>query len=114
MTIQEASERYRIPMKILQMYESWGLCGAVKKVMGNWQYDDSDLEKLSLIMTLHDIGFQAEEIERYMRMELDGDSTRSKRLQMLNLKREEALYEIHFHEKQLEYLDYLRHNIQEI
>ncbi len=39
---------------------------------------------------------------------------RSKRLQMLNLKREEALYEIHFHEKQLEYLDYLRHNIQEI
>ena len=33
MTIQEASERYQIPMHILREYESWGLCGAVKKVM---------------------------------------------------------------------------------
>ena len=46
MTIQEASERYQIPMHILREYESWGLCGAVKKVMGDWQYDDTDLERL--------------------------------------------------------------------
>ena len=58
MTIYEASERYNIPLEILREYESWGLCGAVKKVMGAWQYDDTDLERLSLIMTLHDIGFQ--------------------------------------------------------
>ena len=38
MTIQEASDRYQIPMNILKEYESWGLCGAVKKVMGAWQY----------------------------------------------------------------------------
>lgn len=38
MTILEASERYQIPMNILQEYESWGLCGAVKQVMGAWQY----------------------------------------------------------------------------
>lgn len=31
MTIQEASDRYKIPMEILREYESWGLCGAVKK-----------------------------------------------------------------------------------
>ena len=55
MTIQEASEAYQIPMHILREYESWGLCGAVKKVMGQWQYDDTDLERLSTIMTLHDI-----------------------------------------------------------
>ena len=60
MTISEASERYQIPIEILEEYEKWGLCGAVKKVMGDWQYDDSDLEKLSLIRTLHDIGFAAE------------------------------------------------------
>ena len=56
MTIQEASEAYQIPMHILREYESWGLCGAVKKVMGQWQYDDTDHERLSTIMTLHDIG----------------------------------------------------------
>lgn len=36
MTIYEASERYNIPLEILREYESWGLCGAVKKVMGSW------------------------------------------------------------------------------
>ncbi len=31
MTTQEASEHYNIPIKILKEYESWGLCGEVKK-----------------------------------------------------------------------------------
>lgn len=49
MTKQEASERYNIPFWLLDEYESWGLCQEVKKVMGSWQYDDSDLEHLSMI-----------------------------------------------------------------
>ena len=53
MTKQEASERYNIPIWLLDEYESWGLCREIKKVMGSWQYDDSDLERLSMIMTLH-------------------------------------------------------------
>ena len=61
MTMKEASERYNIPIKILKEYESWGLCGAVKKVMGAWQYDDQDLERLGMIMTLHGIGFDSSE-----------------------------------------------------
>ena len=75
MTIYEASARYQIPLDILRDYERWGLCGAVKKVMGAWQYDDRDLELLSLIMTLHDIGFSTEEIETYMRLLLEGTHT---------------------------------------
>ena len=66
MTIYEASERYCIPIQILREYESWGLCGEVKKVMGSWRYDDSDLERLGTIMTLHDIGFTNTEVERYI------------------------------------------------
>lgn len=31
MTIQEAGERYHIPMHILLEYGRWGLCGAIKK-----------------------------------------------------------------------------------
>ena len=112
MTIHEASERYSIPIEILKEYESWGLCGEVKKVMGAWQYDDRDLELLSLIMTLHDIGFSTEEIETYMRLLLEGTHTDTARLQMLNRKRDAALDEIHFREKQLERLDYLRHEIR--
>lgn len=112
MTIHEASERYQIPIELLREYESWGLCGAVKKVMGDWQYDIQDLERLSLIMTLHDIGFTSEEVETYMRLLLCKESTEWERLNMLNEKRAMALDEIHFREKQLERMDYLRYQIR--
>ena len=112
MTQQEASEHYNIPVSVLQEYESWGLCGAVKKVMGVWQYDDEDLERLSTIMTLHDIGFTTEEVETYMRLLLEQPDSDKRRLRMMEEKRNETLDEIHFHERQLQRLDYLRHEIQ--
>ena len=111
MTKQEASERYNIPIWLLDEYESWGLCQKVKKVMGSWQYDDSDLERLSMIMTLHDVGFTVSEVEIYMRLLLEGEHTKAQRMQMLNRRRDHALDEIHFKEAQLARLDYLRHNI---
>ena len=112
MTIQEASERYQIPMHILREYESWGLCGAVKKIMGSWQYDDTDLERLSIIMTLHDIGFTSGEVETYMRLLLEQRRSEGQRLKMLEEKRSAALDEIHFRERQLQRLDHLRHEIR--
>lgn len=112
MTINEASERYNIPIKILQEYESWGLCGEVKKIMGSWRYDESDIERLSVIMTLHDIGFTNDEVKRYMQLLVNGKSTEKERLKMLSEKRNGTLDEIHFKEKQLDRLDYLRFEIQ--
>lgn len=112
MNIQEASETYCIPIDILKLYESWGLCTEVKKVMGHWQYDDRDLERLSMIMTLHDIGFNNDEVEEYMHLMLKGECTEGKRLCMLNQKRCDTLDDIHFREKQLSRLDYLRHDIK--
>lgn len=112
MTIHKASEKYNIPIKILREYESWGLCGEVKKVMGSWRYDDSDIERLSMIMTLHDVGFTNDEVEEYMKLLLQGKSTEKERLKMLNDKRYGTLDEIHFKEKQLDRLDYLRFEIQ--
>lgn len=112
MTMKEASERYMIPIKILKEYEKWELCGAVKKVMGAWQYDDQDIERLSMIMTLKDIGFNSSEVETYMRLTLEGDYAEPERLAMLNRKREKTLDEIHFKEKQIEHIDYLRYEMQ--
>lgn len=74
MTLFEASEKYNIPPEILKEYESWGLCSAVKKVMGSWQYDDTDIENLSLIMTLHNLNFKPQEIEEFMNLKLSGSS----------------------------------------
>ena len=112
MTINEASERYKIPVEVLKEYESWGLCDEVKKVMGVWQYDDQDIQRLSMIMTLHDVGFDNSEVESYMRLLLEGDSTEKERLDMLNKKRGATLDELHFKQKQLDRVDYLRYKIQ--
>ena len=112
MTKDEASQRYRIPPHILDEYESWGLCGALKKVMGAWQYDDEDLERLSTIMTLHDIGFTADEVETYMRLLLEQPDSDRQRLRMMEEQQKATLDEIHFRERQLQRLDYLRHEIQ--
>ncbi len=112
MTIDEASRRYQIPAKILKEYESWCLCGEEKRDMDAWQYSDRDIERLSTMMTLHDIGFTNQEVERYMRLLLKGKSTQQERMKMLNQKRSGTLEEIHFKEKQLDCLDYLRYEMQ--
>lgn len=111
MTIDEASEKYNIPIKILKEYESWGLCQEVKKIMGSWHYDDSDVERLSIIMTLHDIGFTNVEIEKYMRLLIQGKESENERLKMLNKKRNGILDEVHFKERQISRLDYLKYEI---
>ena len=67
MTKQEASQRYSIPLWLLDEYESWGLCQ-------EGQYGDSDLERLSMILTLHDVGFTVREVEAYMRLLQEGGS----------------------------------------
>ncbi len=110
MTIQEASERYEIPLDILREYESWGLRVSVKNVTG--QYDDQDIERLSMIMTLHDIGFDSSQAEEYMRLFLKKEDTSQQRLKMLDRQRKIALDEIHLREKQLERMDYLRFKIE--
>lgn len=63
-------------------------------------------------MTLHDIGFANDEIERYMRLLMKGESTEEERMKMLNEKRNGTLDEIHFKERQLARLDYLRYEIK--
>lgn len=79
---------------------------------GEWRYDDSDLERLSLIMTLHDIGFRTQEVEAYLRLTLEEPENGQARLRMLNRRRDAALDELHLRERQLQRLDYLRHEIQ--
>lgn len=112
MTKEEASQIYGIPIEILDEYESWGVCHTVKEVMGVWQYDDTDLERLGMIMTLHDIGFESADIEKYLQYMISGKKSSPELIKLFNQKRNKTLDEIHFYEKRLERLDYLRHEIR--
>ncbi len=112
MTMDEASERYNIPMDVLKEYEAWNLGGSAGKDGQADRFDDSDLEKLSLIVTLRDTGFAAEEIRTYMHLLREGSCTERERMHMLDKKRKDALNEIHAREKQMETLDYLRYEMK--
>ena len=46
------------------------MCQEVKKVMGSWQYDETDFERLSLILMLYGLDFTVEEIKKYMKLSL--------------------------------------------
>lgn len=113
MTIDEVCRQYCIPRHILEEYERLGLCSSVKCVMGQWQYDDTDIERLSLIMTLHDVGFTNEDVEQYMKLLLSGRDTRNERMKILDRLRQMAVDEIHFNQKKLDWLDYLRYQIRQ-
>lgn len=52
MAIIETSKKYNIPINILKEYEKWELYGAATK---GHQYDDVDLKRLSMMMTIYDI-----------------------------------------------------------
>lgn len=111
MTIDEVSIRYSIPVEILKEYERWGLDAETEKVIDSWYYDQSDIERLSLVMTLYDIGFTSEETEKYMPLTVAGRETSKERMDMLKAKRNGTLDEIHIKEEQLDRLDYLRYKI---
>ena len=106
MTIREVSERYNIPMEILKEYETWARKRAAQKTVGAWQYDDADLERLSLVLSLHEIGFDSREVELYLKL-LGQEGTEAQRIRMLSQKRSRLLEQIHTQEKLLEQLDYL-------
>lgn len=108
MTNQEVSERYQIPMEILREYESWELCGSVQQ----GRYDSLDLERLSLILTLHDIGFSTDEVEAYMRLTQTRGGGETARLRLLEQRRRSTVDEIHCLERQVARMDCLRHQIK--
>ncbi|MGN0602680.1 MAG: MerR family transcriptional regulator [Oscillospiraceae bacterium] len=101
MTREEVLHRYKIPAKILDEYEPQGQ-----------EYDDSDIERISTIITLSDIGFKKEDIKVYLLLDQIGVSTLKERLEILEVKRSAILDEMHKNEKQLECLDYLRYKLK--
>ena len=64
------------------------MCQEIKKVMGVWQYDETDFERLSLIMMLHDLDFTVEEINKYMKLSLEKNEREC--LKLLNKKEKES------------------------
>ncbi len=110
MTMDEANRLYNIPLDILKEYESWGLCSCGTTEEN--RYEDEDIQRLSIIMTLRDVGFSRSETKQYMQLLLSEKNTLEERLQILSAHRRTTLDEIHDKQKQLDCLDYLRYKLQ--
>lgn len=113
MTRSEVRTKYNIPADILVKYEEWNLRNIDNAGSDEWYYDYKDIELISLIMTLYNIGFSDEEVGKYMRLYEKNDKSKSERLCMLNNKRHDLLEEIHDKENKLEDIDYLRFELKE-
>ena len=112
MTRQEISERYCVSAKVLDAYER---CLADnkdgQKHSARHHYTERDLEQISLLLKLHDLGFSSQEAQEYMRLCRCRCETSGQRLAMLEKRRADFLEEIHRKEKQLDRLDYLRYQL---
>ena len=112
MTRQEVNRRCQIPVSVLKEYERWGLDGSAGASADPPQYGNEDLRRLSVVMTLYDLGFTRRETEAYMRLLLEQPASEVQRLRMMEKKRSETLEEIHLCEHRLARLDYLRCEIR--
>ena len=122
MTITEASKTYKIPLALLRWYaaEQTGAERKNKKEIENgnainaaaFHFTEEDIEKLSLIMTLQDIGFDKKEIKTWLRLQQDDRNSGAACLMMLNKLRSETLDAIHLKEKTLDRIDFLRYELQ--
>lgn len=66
----------------------------------------------ALAQALGEIGFEPAEVEHYLGLALEGDSTAAQRMLLLGEKRRSMLDQIHDWEKRLDKLDYLRYEIR--
>ena len=71
MTRQEISERYCVSAKVLDAYERC-LAGNKdgQKCSAHHHYTEQDLAQISLLLTLHDLGFSSQEAQEYMRVDM--------------------------------------------
>ena len=77
------------------------------------EYDDLDIERLSLILTLKKAGVHIENILKYIQLDEQGQSTSIQKIRILKQERNNILDEIHQRQKNLDTLDCLIYKLKE-
>lgn len=103
-TIGEVAKLTGLSISTLRYYEKEGLLLGVKRRSGIREFEDKDLNAISLIECLKTSGLQLEEIKEYMDLAKEGDSTLAMRQQII-LKSERRL---------LAQMDALKHSLDMI
>ncbi|MCM1532813.1 MAG: MerR family transcriptional regulator [Ruminococcus flavefaciens] len=110
MTLIEACKRFGLDEKKLAYYEENGLlCGAEHE--GITDYDEHEIQNVSLIQFLFAAGLTVEEVKIYMRLEKDHEDA-DRRVAILRKYRCRLLDETHEKQKMIDRIDYTVHEIK--
>lgn len=107
MTASEMKKQYGIPETVLRIYEEQVRKKSTDKTAEVLEYNDTELDEISKMMTLQRLGFGEKEIGDFFCLEKKGQITKETRMKMLRKQRNRILDEIHQKEKILGELDYI-------
>lgn len=89
MTIKEVSEKYKISSDTLRYYERIGMIPEVTRTAsGIRDYQESDLSWVELVICMRKAGVSVESLIEYVKMCMQGDTTFSARLHLLQEEKE--------------------------
>ena len=89
MTIKEVSEKYNISSDTLRYYERIGMIPEVTRTAGGIRdYQESDLSWVELVICMRKAGVSVESLIEYVKMCMQGDTTFSARLHLLQEEKE--------------------------
>ena len=99
MTIKEVSEKYDISSDTLRYYERIGMIPEVTRTAsGIRDYQESDLSWVELVICMRKAGVSVESLIEYVKLCMQGDTTFSARLHLLQEEKEK----LEEHKSQLE------------
>ena len=89
MTIKEVSEKYNISSDTLRYYERIGMIPEVTRTAGGIRdYQERDLSWVELVICMRKAGVSVESLIEYVKMCMQGDTTFSARLHLLQEEKE--------------------------
>ena len=82
-TIKEVSEKTGLTIATLRYYDSMGLLPGIQRTESGYRsFSDGDLEMLDIIDSFKQAGFKIKDIQGYIALAMEGDSTLQQRYEM--------------------------------
>lgn len=107
MTLEEASEKFRIDIEKLKIYEDNALLEHSRYVNGIPDYTENELRKVGIIHSLHKTGMDIPLIKQYILLINDNADSKEEKIRILRKQRCRLLEEIHGKQQSLDELDYM-------
>ena len=105
-TIGQVAEMFDLPISTLRYYDKQGLFPKLERESGIRKFSDNEIEALRVIECLKKSGLEIKDIKLFMDWCVEGSSTYSNRLELIQKQKERTEAEIRQMRKALDMLKY--------